>query len=176
MKELSVWVRNLTGYVLFLAVLDQIMPDKEKGKYVRLFSGMVLVILLVQPVVGPTGILIRAAHRYQELELNYDTSRLKDKILDVERQKYSKILETYEMAVAGEIMQMADKEGYEGIACQVMMERDREKENFGQITGIHLKLRQAAAQTAHTISYLQKRIAADYGLEENDVQIEVFTG
>lgn len=176
MKGIAVWVRNLTGYILFMAVLDQIMPGKEKGKYIRLFSGMVLLILLIQPFAGPAGILNRAAHLYQELELRYDANQLKEEILMAEQQKYSQILKTYEAAIAGEVTQMSEKEGYEEMECRVVLEQDRKAENFGQIQGIYLRLRPSDRPAVHTVSYLQKRIAEEYGLEENDVQIQVFTG
>ena len=41
MEILYGWVRNITGYFLFLAVLDNLIPEKKYEKYIRLFAGMV---------------------------------------------------------------------------------------------------------------------------------------
>lgn len=43
MKELYQWIQNLTGFFLFLSVAERLLPGKQYGKYLRLFSGMILV-------------------------------------------------------------------------------------------------------------------------------------
>lgn len=176
MKEITVWIRNITGYVLFLAVLDQILPGKEHGKYVRLFSGMVLLLLLIQPVLNPNGAVNRAAQSYREQQLRYDTGHLKAQLLEVDKQKYAKMLEACEAAIADEVLQSAQKAGYQGIECRVVLEREQETEDFGKVKEIHLCLHRTDELSARPIRYLQKRIADDYGLEEEYVQIQVLTG
>ena len=46
------WVRSLTGYFLFMLVLEHLLPGKKYGKYIRLFAGMVLILLVLQPLAG----------------------------------------------------------------------------------------------------------------------------
>ena len=43
------WIRNLTAFFLFLSVLENLLPGDKYGKYIRLFAGMVLVLLAVEP-------------------------------------------------------------------------------------------------------------------------------
>lgn len=47
---MSEWLRNLTGYFLFLSVAMVILPDKKYEPYVKLFTGFVLLLLLLQPI------------------------------------------------------------------------------------------------------------------------------
>lgn len=49
MKELYQWIQNLTGFFLFLSVAERLLPGKQYGKYLRLFSGMVLVFIVLHP-------------------------------------------------------------------------------------------------------------------------------
>ena len=50
MKELYQWIQNLTGFFLFLSVAERLLPGKQYGKYLRLFSGMILVFIVLQPL------------------------------------------------------------------------------------------------------------------------------
>ncbi len=43
------WIRNLTAFFLFLSVMENLLPGQKYGKYIRLFAGMVLILLAVEP-------------------------------------------------------------------------------------------------------------------------------
>ena len=42
------WIRNLTAFFLFLSVMENLLPGQKYGKYIRLFAGMVLILLAVE--------------------------------------------------------------------------------------------------------------------------------
>ena len=52
MEELYGWIRNLTGFFLFMSVTENLLPGKAYTKYIRLFSGMVLILLVLRPLAG----------------------------------------------------------------------------------------------------------------------------
>lgn len=47
---MSEWLRNLAGYFLLLSVSMAMLPDKKYEPYVKLFTGFVLLLLLLQPI------------------------------------------------------------------------------------------------------------------------------
>lgn len=44
------WLKNIAGYFLILSVAMAMLPDKKYEPYVKLFTGFVLLLLLLQPV------------------------------------------------------------------------------------------------------------------------------
>ena len=44
------WIKTLVGYLLIVSVITQMMPNGKYEKYVRLFTGFLLIILILQPL------------------------------------------------------------------------------------------------------------------------------
>ncbi len=44
------WIKNLVGYLLIVSVVTQMMPNGKYEQYVKLFTGFLLIILILQPV------------------------------------------------------------------------------------------------------------------------------
>ena len=52
MEAVYGWVKNIIYYMIFLSVVNNLLADSKYGKYIRLFSGMVLILLVVSPFTG----------------------------------------------------------------------------------------------------------------------------
>lgn len=48
------WLQNLAVYLILVSAVWQVLPKEEYQKYVRFFAGLVLMILLLQPVLKLT--------------------------------------------------------------------------------------------------------------------------
>ncbi len=44
------WIKTLVGYLLIISVVTQMMPNRKYEQYVKLFTGFLLIILILQPV------------------------------------------------------------------------------------------------------------------------------
>ena len=49
------WIQNLSVWLGLRAVILHLVPGKDYGKYVRFFSGMVLLLLFLEPMLKLTG-------------------------------------------------------------------------------------------------------------------------
>lgn len=47
---MSGWLKSLVGYMLIVSVVMQMLPDKKYEQYVKLFTGFLLIIFVLQPV------------------------------------------------------------------------------------------------------------------------------
>lgn len=47
---MSEWLKSLLGYMLIVSVTMQMLPNQKYEQYVRLFTGFLLIILILQPV------------------------------------------------------------------------------------------------------------------------------
>ena len=52
MEAVYGWVKNIIYYMIFLSVVNNLLADSKYGKYIRFFSGMVLILLVVSPFTG----------------------------------------------------------------------------------------------------------------------------
>lgn len=46
------WIKNLVFYLILMTILMQMIPDSSYKKYIRFFTGLVLILLLAKPVMG----------------------------------------------------------------------------------------------------------------------------
>lgn len=44
------WIRNVAFYMVLVTVMVQILPDNTYKKYIRFFTGMILIMLLMTPI------------------------------------------------------------------------------------------------------------------------------
>lgn len=47
---MSSWLKSFVGYMLIVSITMQILPDKKYEQYVKLFTGFLLIILILQPL------------------------------------------------------------------------------------------------------------------------------
>ena len=90
------WIRSIIGFLLFLAVLDNLIPGKNYQKYVRLFAGMATILLVARPLTGGLGLEEKIARVYEALVLQYEAKDLKKEILGMEKQRLGQIIGQYE--------------------------------------------------------------------------------
>ncbi len=55
MEYIYEWIENLAFYMVIVAVGIQMIPDENYKKYIRFFAGMILILLLVEPIVRIFG-------------------------------------------------------------------------------------------------------------------------
>lgn len=134
------WIRNLTGFFLFMSVIDNLLPNKKYGKYVRLFSGMVLILLVLQPLTGSLRLEDKIAHYYESFVFRYQADDLQTEILGIEKQRLSQMIEQYEHAVEQDVGQMAADMGFTVRQCSVSIDANEGTERFGMVTEVKLQL------------------------------------
>ena len=58
------WLKNLVGYMLMVSIGLQMLPNQKYEQYVKLFTGFLLVIMVLQPVLK-----IKSADTYLESQM-----------------------------------------------------------------------------------------------------------
>ena len=140
MDGLYTWIRSVVCYFLFMSVLDQLLPSRKYVKYIRLFGGMILILLVFHPLTGGLHIEERIARYYEEFVFQEQTDDLKQEILGVEKQQLSEMIRQYEHAIAQDIQVMAEDAGVAVQSCAVEICRETDQEQFGQVQKIELQV------------------------------------
>lgn len=55
LEQLYAWIRSVAYFMVFSAVLSHVIPGRSYRKYIRFFTGLLLVILLLTPVMKLLG-------------------------------------------------------------------------------------------------------------------------
>lgn len=112
LQQLYGWIQNIAVYLIVAAAVMHAIPGKDYGKYVRFFSGLVLILLLFTPILKLSGM----EETFREL---YHSSQY-----ELEQQEIEEVRERLE---AADIMDFLPEE-YSG-----MDSGETEKENAGSI-------------------------------------------
>lgn len=47
---MSEWLKNIVGFLLIVSIVMQVLPGKKYEQYVKLFTGFLLILIVLQPV------------------------------------------------------------------------------------------------------------------------------
>lgn len=141
MEGIYSWLSNITCYLLFIAVLDNLLPGRKYSKYLKLFAGMVLILLVIQPFTDALRLEDKIAQNYEAFVFRDQAEDLKQDLLGMEEKRLGQMIEQYEQAVAGDISQMAGESGLEAVDTEVTIHSDMESDAFGTVTNIRMKVR-----------------------------------
>lgn len=142
MQAVFGWVRNLTGFFLFMSVMNHLMPEKTYGEHIRLFSGLVFILLVLQPVVGHRNLDAQIARYYESSLFRYETGELKENLLGIEKKQRDHIVNQYKQALAREVSGLVRADGFETEKCHVEIEQDSDSGQFGKVMSVQVEVSQ----------------------------------
>lgn len=168
------WIRNLVAFFLFLSVMENLLPGQKYGKYIRLFAGMVLILLVAEPFTSGFDLEEVLARSYENL---CSAGRPENCRMIWER-KSRNIWAGYFPSMrkrSGRIYRnWARSCGLDLSECSVHIENNENSPQFGTVQSIFAVLPQQSGETEK--EKLSNKIQEYYGLEERYVEIEIAGG
>lgn len=138
MEGLYGWVKNIVFYLIFLTVLMGLLPSGKYEKYIRLFAGMILILIVASPFLSGIRLEDKMAGYFEEFSFQNDAQDLKKEIYGMEEKRLSMLISQYEEAVAVDVRQMAEESGLAVTDVGVEIEGAQSSEHFGKVLGIRL--------------------------------------
>ena len=80
MKELYQWLQDLAVYLILVSAILQALPQESYQKYIRFFSGLVLIILLMTPLLRLTDMEDSFRSRVQEQNMEQESASFLEEI------------------------------------------------------------------------------------------------
>lgn len=90
LHQLYGWIQNIAVYLIVAAAVMHAIPGNDYGKYVRFFSGLVLILLLFTPVMKLSGMEETFRELYQNSQYELECQEIE---LARERLEEADILE-----------------------------------------------------------------------------------
>ncbi len=165
MEALYRWVGNILSFLIFMSMLENLLPSKKYEKYIRFFAGMVLILLVIQPLTGPLRLEERIAYYFEAISFQRDSQDLKKEILGIEKERLARVIRSYEEGVEQDVQRMVVEAGLEAGQVHVMIEEDQESEHYGEVTEISIEVVEADRQDGG-------RSGGDTDIEVSGIQVE----
>ena len=121
MEAVYGWVKNIIYYMIFLSVVNNLLADSKYGKYIRFFSGMVLILLVVSPFTGGLHLDEQISSMFKSISFQNDTDDLKQDLWGMEERRLDQVIRKYEQAVAADVEAMARAEGFTCTGASVQL-------------------------------------------------------
>ena len=68
MEILKEWIQNITYYFIIVALILQMVPEKSYRKYIQFITGLILILLLLEPILNFTEFTVSFESYQNELE------------------------------------------------------------------------------------------------------------
>ena len=172
MGALYGWVKNIIYYLVFLTVLIGLLPSGKYEKYIRLFAGMVLIMVTVSPFFAGIRLEDKIAGYFEEFSFQNDAGDFQKEIYGMEKKRLENLISQYEEAVAVDVKQMAEEAGLEVTDVKVRIEENQSLDSFGKVTEIQVKVNGMLGEDREKASRLKRKAAGYYQLEEKYVEIQ----
>ncbi len=140
MKEVLNWAGNILFFLVFLTVLENLLPNQKYGRYIRLFTGLVLILLIVQPVARGLNLEERLASSFEAITFQQQADDLSREIMGIEQQRLQQIMGSYEEAVESDLNAMAEEMGYVSKGAHVVIEKNVDSQAYGSVVRIEMEV------------------------------------
>lgn len=136
MKAVYQWISSILCFLIFITMITALLPSRKYEKYIRFFTGMMLILLVISPFTKGLGLEDRIAYYFETITFQKESQDLEREILGIETERLRRVLGEYEGAVEREIKGMAEDMGFGVETVKATIESDRDQETYGTVTHI----------------------------------------
>lgn len=140
------WMKNIIVFMILTTVVLNLLGKGNYKKYVKLVTGLILVLLVIRPILTLTG-----NAEYMDFSLDsYDSlSQAKDLKYDIfamEEAREIDIMKEYKQVILQQTKKLVADEGLEVVDMKLTVEENRASINFGKIHSMSLTARYQGAE------------------------------
>lgn len=141
MEGIYRWVSNIVYYLIFVTIITNLLPAGKYEKYLRLFAGCILILLVLQPLTGGLRLDEKINAIFRSVSFENEAGELKGRLDEMEQKRLDRVIGRYEEAAEDELLRLAREEGLEAAEASVVIEQDSRNPDFGKVKKIVLKFR-----------------------------------
>ncbi len=145
MEQFYSWIQAIIFYMIFMNFMTNLLPGKAYARYVRLFMGMVLILLVIRPLTGSLRLDEQLARRFEEISFQKEAGELQGQLEEIERQRFETIADEYEKTVSAQAEERLEKSGYGGAQVKVSVDREQGSDSFGMIEEMEVSVEDVEA-------------------------------
>jgi stage III sporulation protein AF len=133
------WTINIVMLVLFIVIIEMLLPKGKMKKYVNLLTGTILIIVIIEPITGLFGKNFDFAASQAMASGNIDKKEIEKAGKLLEEEQLKQTLELYRKRIIEQITLSAEEvEGVKEAQADVIINEDPGSEYFGEIKRIYI--------------------------------------
>ncbi len=134
------WTVSIVMLVLFIVMIEMLLPQGKMKKYVNLLTGTILIIVIIEPIVGLLGRDFDFSASQTAAAESIDRKEIEKAGKLLEEEQMRQTVELYRSRIIEQIEQNAmEVEGVKDVEADIIINEDYQSEYFGEIKRIYIK-------------------------------------
>ncbi len=170
MNQILQWVRSIVIYMILVTTLWYLLPDNQYKKYIRLFTGLLLILIVLKPAADflteadLVDVLYDAAVVWQE------DSESEQVLGQLEESDNSFLLEYCEEQVCRQISEELIQEGYTEAEVGVELSVDGIQKISAELTAVDSM---SSDEKKEEKERLTEKLSETYQLSERNIEVSI---
>ncbi|RDY30395.1 stage III sporulation protein AF [Lachnotalea glycerini] len=136
--EIYQWIKNIAFYIILVTAVMNVIPNNNFKKYINLFTGMIMIILVLSPICKFMGINTRLDTNFIKNIYSQELNSVKVDSYHISKESASNLLDQYKEEIGNQVEKIVNKEGYYMVNADVIMNEDSNSEEYGSLEGINV--------------------------------------
>lgn len=133
------WIINIAATIIFVSFIEIIMPDNSMRKYIRLVVGLLVMIVIINPLLSLTAGEFDMGDKILEMASAINIRDIRHQVENIEEGQRESIIEVYRNRLEEQIARQVTEENLANkVTAEVDIEEDLKSDGFGAIKGIRL--------------------------------------
>ncbi len=139
------WIKNIAVFYVIASLILNIIPGEKYKRYIKLFLGVVMVILLIKPLGRLTGLDGRFAELFEEGSYKSMSADLRAELALADEARIKLITEEFEKKISLDIKEYVESLGAVYIASEAEIDTDPRSSGYGGIARISVSVSRGQA-------------------------------
>lgn len=135
------WVVNIVTLVLFIVIIEMLLPGGKMKKYISLVTGTILIIVIINPLTGLTGKKFDFTASQTKSGSLLEKAQIRKEGKNLEQAQLNQIVEVYRKNIIDQLEQNAEEiEGVKDARADVIINEDYQSAAFGEIKRAYISI------------------------------------
>ncbi|HEX2946435.1 MAG TPA: stage III sporulation protein AF [Clostridia bacterium] len=135
------WVINIVTLVLFIVIVEMLLPGGKMKKYINLVTGTILIITIINPLIGLTGKKFDFIASQTKNSNLMGKNQIRKEGKNLEQAQLKQIIEVYRKNIIDQLEQNAEEiDGVKDARADVIINEDYQSQSFGEIKRAYLNI------------------------------------
>lgn len=175
MDSFLLTMRNICAFVLLSTVINNLLGTSSYRKYIRFFTGLVMIILVTEPLFLLFDIdnnLDKKLMYYFENEIMADSYKKTSIEEGIDARVQGDIIAEYKKNIDEEVIKLADECGYEVVFVEADIEKDISEAAYGTIYSLSVSVKKGKMSDFKSTYGLKEKIASSLPVDKKNISIE----
>lgn len=167
------WIKTICVYMILVSIIKNLLPSGQYEKYVRLFTGLLAIVLVLEPFSSFFGLQETIDDMFSLDVYSQEMDAMKLDITSAGEDFEEKVMETYEEQVKKQIILLLKDKGVAVRQVDFLVETTAGEKGFGEITSMEIYMDKTKMDKRKLIdaSEIKEIVCAYYHLESEQVKV-----